>query len=224
MSQPLWKRLASVVVEFDETAEVPKKLQQPLGPGPVVPIAAPSLPTSSGALATPAAQADQPTIDGLMKATFARRTLFSGVVETAEKMKAVIKDDTQRIQAAAITAGNVTAPAITQAFGLHEQDLAAERARFNAEIAGAKAAQVEAVLTDATRADREIEAANAEIARLQGVIASATARGNELRAQAQQAEASLQAAAASFEASYAVVSTYVSSMRDAVTAAIAATK
>lgn len=207
---PLWKRIAGAVVELEDDAATP--------PQPTAPVKASAAPPAPG-VATSAI--DQALHDALMRSALSRKTTFSGLIESAERLRNVPgMDDTQRIKAAAAMAGSVTTEMITQAAASHVGDITIERSKFNREIAGAKVARVDTVSSQAANLDTQVQQALAEAQRLSTQAAALTEQAAALRANATAAEAEIAQTISVFEATAAQVEQYVTTTRDAIVSAL----
>lgn len=206
---PLWKRIAGAVVELEDDAATP--------PQPAAPVKAPVAPAPGAA----APAVDQALHDALMRSALSRKTTFSGLIESAERLRNVPgMDDTQRIKAAAAMAGSVTTEMITQAAASHIGDITIERSKFNREIAGAKAARVDTQVQQAANLDTQVQQALAEAQRLSTQAATLTEQAAALRANATAAEAEIAQTISVFEATAAQVEQYVTTTRDAIVSAL----
>lgn len=187
----LWKRIASTVVDLEESS--------PPEAGPV------AKPTTSTTQLSPQPVAQPPDAElqeKLMKIGLSRRTIFSGLIEAAEKLRSVPgMDDAQRIKAAAAMSG-ATARDIEQAVPIHLNDLASEHGKFDREISSVKMKRVD----DATRA---AEAAEAEAQRLAAQPATFSENAISLRASVAEAVAELATLESAFKATAAYVEQYI---------------
>lgn len=208
---PLWKRIAGTVVDLEDAADPPK---QPAAPAAI----------SAAAKAVPAGAApviDQGLHDALMRAALSRKTTFSGLIESAERLRNVPGlDDIQRIKAAAAMAGSVTPEMIAQAATSHVGDIAIERSKFNREIAAAKASRVDTAVSQAVSLDEQVQRALADIQRLNTQVTALSEQATALRANATAAEAEIAQTVTTFEATAAQVEQYVTATRDAIVSAL----
>ena len=207
---PLWKRALGTIVELEPKQDkVPK----------ILPTSSPVVYVGSG----PAPQqrtVNQELLQELMKASLKRRTAFSNLVDSAERLRSVIPDDAQRIKAAVVTTGDVTAVAIKQALSAHESDLVNEITQFVREITSLREERVGKVNGQALDIEKQIDVANGEIARLQASITSMTEQTRGLKATAQASEVELADNATTFEVTADQVKQYLSSMGEAILSAI----
>ena len=209
---PLWKRALSTIADFEDAAEAPKQV----APQPTKPALA-----GQPAIVAPTVVLDQGLHDALMRAALARKTTFSGLVESAERLRNVPgMDDTQRIKAAAAMAGSVTPEMIIQAAASHVSDITIERSKFNREIAAAKASRIDAAVSQAASLDEQVQKALAEAQRLNAQAAALTEQAASLRATVTAAEAEIAQTVSTFEATAAQVEQYVTSTRDAIVSAL----
>lgn len=204
---PLWKRLAGTLVELDD--------KPPAAPAAKPVTVAPSVPPQQ------ATAEDRELHAALMKSALNRKTAFSGLIESAERLRSVPGlDDTQRIKSAAAMAGNVTIEMITQAAASHTGDIALERGKFNREITNSKSTRVDLLLSQATTLDSQVQATQAEIQRLTEQVATMTSSATTLRTQAAAAVDELTQVAATFEAAAAQVEQYITTTRDSIVSAL----
>ena len=205
------RKIAGAVVELDDqpAADTPPKT---LPPGTRVAQSVPS------AVAPPVAPhaVDQALHGALMTAALARKTALSGVIEQAEKLRSVLADDVQRIQAAATVTSNVTADSIAQAANTHLGDLNTERNRFSQEVATARSTSVDALERQAAGLDSEVASAQAQIQQLQAQIDAKAQSAASIRSQAATTAAELDAQVNSFELSFAAVKQYIETTRDSI--------
>lgn len=207
---PLWKRALGAVVELDDAAAPPQ---------PAAPVKPPVI--APGASPAPAPLVDHGLHDALMRAALLRRTTFSDLIESAEKLRNVPGlDDTQRIKAAAAMAGSVTAEMIVQAALGHVGDITTERRKFDREIAAAKQAKVDTAVAQAASLEAQAQTASAEIQRLTTQIATLTEQANTLRSNAAAADTEISQTIATFEATAAQVEQYINTTRDAIVSAL----
>jgi hypothetical protein len=215
---PAWKRalVAAGIAEFDASAVPPTSPT-----GPAKPTATPAQFTSPGVSIAPPQVIDQGLHTALMRAGLQRKTTFSGLIESAERLRNVPgMDDTQRIKAAAAMAGSVTTEMIAQAASAHIGDVALERSKFGREIATAKASRVDTVISQAAGFEGQAQTAHTEIQRLTAQIATLSEQANTLRTNAAAAEAEIAQTVATFEATAAQVEQYITSTRDAIVSAL----
>lgn len=208
---PLWKRIGSKIadtlVEPDAPSSAPS---QPTSPQP-----------SSVVVTAPAVNVDQAVFDALRQTALSRKTVFSGLIETAERLRSVPGlDDIQRIKSAAAMAGNVTTEMIVQAAAGHIGDISSERRKFEREIASAKAARVETVQSQVSTIETQAQSMQAEIDRMTTQIQQLVSQATSLRASAADAEAELLQTVTTFETTVARVEQYITTTRDAIVSAL----
>lgn len=198
----LWNRIVGTVIDLESDQ-----------PPEVKPEAKPAVVSTPQPLSQ-ASSVDTALQESLMKIALARKTVFSGLIEAAEKLRTVPgMDDSQRIKAAAAMSGSVTVNAIDQAVAAHLSDIDNERSKFTRELSSAQASRV----ADAIRA---AEAAEAEVQRLTSQIQALAEKSASLRASAQTAEAELNNAASSFAATSASVEQYINTARSSIISAL----
>jgi chromosome segregation ATPase len=211
------KKLARAFVEVDEGP--PKPGQPPATLLKTLPAGASIV---SGVSAPAPAAIDAALHASLTAATLNRKTVLTGLIEQSEKLRAVIPDDRQRIQAAAAVTANVTVDAVTQAAAAHIADLNNQRNTFDRELTIARASEVDAVRARAQSTETQALAAQAEIERLQASIATLTAQAQQLHQDADRAAAELDTQAANFEQTFSSVQYYIETTRDSVIGVIGA--
>jgi chromosome segregation ATPase len=115
----LSRNLAGLVVELDDPVVNPATV-------PVQPIAQPSV---SGVVASSAY--DQDMYTSLQKTVMGRKTPYTALLESSEKLRSIIPDDTTRVKAAFVSAADGRTPAdVLKSIDVHISDLEGERARF----------------------------------------------------------------------------------------------
>jgi hypothetical protein len=204
-----WKKALSVVADFDEAPAVPKT-PQPIS----VPVIAPTT-------AVQAATDDSELVTTLMTAALSRKTVFSGLIESAEKLKTVLPDELQRIKAAAAMTGTVTAAAIKTAVDGHLQDVNTERSKFTRELASMKATNVDAQVNQAIQLEDQASRERAELERLTASIANLAAQATQLRASADAATVNMQTTTTLFSAAADHVDQRLAELRDTIISALA---
>lgn len=214
-SVPLWKRALGTIVELEPEAPAAAPPPKTLPPPTAAPVSA-----VPGVAVAPAPLADNKLIGVLKSAALARKTVLTGVIEQADKLAAVITNDSQRIQAAATVTANVTVESINQAAGTHLADLNNERARFSRELGQLVDTKVTQVQARAANLESQIAGFQAEIERLNASIAAASAQAAEARAQADQANIELAQEQQNFEAAVAEVTRYIETTRDSINGVI----
>lgn len=209
----LLRKMANLVVELDEE---PQNAAEP--PKGAAPATAPISPVPITAL--PAAGIDNDLRDTLMKKAFARRTVLSGMIESADKLKSIIPDETMRLKAAAATTGTVTAVAIQQALQAHQVDLNSEKSAFARDLEAAKTSQVTTVIANAAALETQANNARSQIEQLTKQVADLTQQAVELRNSAAATEQSLAATQQTFEATVASVEASLAQTADAILSAL----
>lgn len=212
MTVPLWKKLASTVVVFDEEPAEPMRPQ-----------ASNLLPVSSRptVAAPPPMGVDPALFETLMTAALARKTVFSGLVDSARRLESVIPDEMQRIKAAAaMTQQSITPAAVQTAVAGHVQDLQVERGKFTRDLAAVQATKVNAPTQQAATLDAQVGREQAEMARLTQSIEAAQTQAAQLRATAAAANSEITATTAMFDAAISQVEQRLTALSDNITSAL----
>ena len=162
----------------------------------------------------------QPSINpemaaALQKVIDNRKTPYTALLDAADKLKAVIPDDTTRLKAGfamVVGDGQRSLPSIMQAIDLHQTDLDGELMRFKASTANALTQKVGGLRSRAESIQRTRESTLANIAALEKQIAenrqSVAANESEIQEltnQAASAEAEINNVASQFESAVVAV-------------------
>jgi predicted nucleic acid-binding Zn-ribbon protein len=130
--------------------EMPEEQSPPAGPTGTPAAVKPAHVPSSYSYAPPAPAEDDPMLLKLRAAAYARVTPFKTMLDSMDKMKGIIPDETMRAQAAYANVANDarTPTQILQAIDVHLQDLQAEQTKFVAITNSKKSADLQTIEND----------------------------------------------------------------------------
>lgn len=171
------------------------------------PVAAPSAAKLGGVFAM-APQVNADMVAAIRKVTFGRNTAFTALHAAADALVDIIPDPTMRLKAAQKTAGGGRgAKEITEAIGIHLNDVDGEERRFQAALdskvqaeVGNLKLQAERAASVVTNSSAEIQKLQARITELTSTISEQTAISTNLEQEAALKEAELLATGKAFQA------------------------
>lgn len=151
-------------------------------------------------------------VEAIRKATFARNTALTTLIQQAENFKEIIPDPAMRMKAAHKASGSRSSKEISDAVIIHLNDVDGEVTRFSQTIESKIKAEVGGLTATADQQERQIAAMNNEVAQLnerlialQTNLVAGAQKLSDLRAEASMKEADLRSAEVDFKGAADVV-------------------
>lgn len=199
------KGLASVFVDVDEDKKAPQATPTPTIVAPL-PVKGAVGTAPMGGSFNPAPPFDQAMMDTLQKVILARKTAYTGLLESAARLESIIPDPNTRVKAAFASGEGRTVQDVTRAIDVHISDLDNERIRFGrsseAQLVSKRntpLAQAQDNRTKAEQCTQEIQSLEARIEQLRANHASLLEQAQEAETAASNAEAEIQQVQTKFD-------------------------